>query len=110
MEAKTRGRRVAVLEHNAEPGRKIELPAPSLTRSKGHHREWLDAIKTRAQCSCHFEYTHRLATVGHLGNAALRTGATLRWDRENERVTNNDEANRILAGPEPRAPWTLPAV
>ena len=94
----------------AENGRKIELPGPTLPRSVGHHREWLNAIKTRAQCSCHFEYGHRLATVGHLGNATLRTGAMLRWDREAERVTNNEEANRILAGPEPRSPWTLPAV
>ncbi|WP_435015810.1 Gfo/Idh/MocA family protein [Tundrisphaera sp. TA3] len=94
----------------AEDGRKIELPSPTLPRSPGHHRQWLDAIKTRAQCDCHFEYGHRLATVGHLGNAALRTGSTLKWDREAERVTNNEEANRILAGPEARSPWTLPAV
>ena len=93
-----------------EEGREIKLPEPTLPRSVGHHREWLDAIKTRAQCSCHFEYGHRLATVGHLGNTAYRTGATLKWDRVAERVTNHDEANQILAGPEPRSPWTLPTV
>ncbi len=91
-----------------EKGKTIELPAPSLPRSVGHHREWLDAIKTRAQCSCHFEYGHRLSTVGQLGNIALWTGETLRWDAEAEKVTNHPEANRHLARAESRAPWTLP--
>jgi predicted dehydrogenase len=88
----------------------IEPPAASLPRSPGHHREWIDAIKTRNQCSCHFDYGHRLTTVGHLGNIALWTGERLRWDAANERITNHPEANRHLSRERYRPPWTLPAV
>jgi hypothetical protein len=81
-----------------------------LPRSPGHHREWLDAIKSRQPCSCRFDYGHRLSSVGHLGNIALWSGETLRWDAENERVTNHEKANRFLARESYRAPWTLPQV
>ena len=91
-----------------EKGRTIELPAASLPRSVGHHREWLDAIRTRARCACHFEYGHRLTSVGHLGNIALWTGEKLRWDGAAERITNHDDANRHLARASYRAPWALP--
>jgi predicted dehydrogenase len=94
----------------SENGRTIDLPPSSLPRSKGHHREWLDAIKSRSQCSCHFEYGHRLSTIGHLGNIALWTGERLRWDAHAERITNHDDANRHLAREEYRAPWALPVI
>ena len=58
-------------------GTKIDEPPKTLPRSVGHHREWLDAIKTRSQCSCHFGYGHRLTSVGHLGNISLWTGEKL---------------------------------
>jgi predicted dehydrogenase len=92
-----------------EKGRSIEEPPKTLPRSVGHHREWLDAIKTRGRTSCHFEYGHRLTTVGNLGNISLWTGETLKWDAASERVTNHDEANRFLTK-EYRAPWSLPTV
>jgi predicted dehydrogenase len=92
-----------------EKGKKIDLPEKTLPRSVGHHREWLDAQKSRSQCSCHFEYGHRLATVGNLGNISLRTGEKLKWDRATECITNHTEANRYLTK-QYRAPWALPAV
>lgn len=93
-----------------EKGKTIEEPPVSLPRSKGHHREWLDGIKTRTQCSCRFDYGHRLSSVGHLGNIALWTGEKLKWDGESERVTNHPEANRYLEREVYRAPWALPKV
>jgi len=74
-----------------------------------HHREWLDAIKSRAQCSCHFGYGHRVTTVGNLGNISLWTGEKLTWDPVAERIVNHPEANRFLTK-EYRKPWTLPGV
>jgi predicted dehydrogenase len=94
----------------AENGAKIDLPPPSLPRSPGHHREWIDGIKSRNECSCRFEYGHRLTTVGHLGNMALWTGEKLRWDGKAERVTNHAEANQHLSRTHYRAPWALPTV
>jgi predicted dehydrogenase len=90
-------------------GRTIDEPPRSLPRSAGHHREWLDAIKTRARCSCHFGYGHRLTTVGNLGNISLWTGAKLQWDPVAERVVNHPEANQYLTK-EYRKPWALPSV
>ncbi len=91
-----------------EHGRKSDKPKPSLPRSVGHHREWLDAIKTRARCSCHFGYGHRLTTVGNLGNISLWSGEKLKWDPASERIVNHPEANQYLTK-EYRKPWTLPS-
>jgi predicted dehydrogenase len=92
-----------------EKGRKIEVPPKTLPRSVGHHREWLDAIKSRVPCSCHFGYGHRLTTVGSLGNISLWTGEKLKWDPVAERIVNHPEANQYLTK-EYRGPWTLPSV
>ncbi len=94
----------------AEDGKKLDLPAPSLPRSVGHHREWLDAIKSRNECSCRFDYGHRVTSVGLLGNAALHAGEKLKWDARAERVVNHADANRHLVRETYRAPWVLPNV
>lgn len=93
-----------------EKGCEIVAPPPTLPRSAGHHREWLDAIKTREPTSCRFEYGHRLATVGNLGNISLWTGEKLRWDAKGERIVNHPEANRYLAREAYRKPWEIPEV
>jgi predicted dehydrogenase len=92
-----------------EKGQKIEEPPRSLPRSAGHHREWIDAVKSRALCSCNFGYGHRLTTVGNLGNISLWTGEKLTWDRVAERIVNHPEANRYLTK-DYRKPWSLPTV
>lgn len=92
-----------------EHGQTITEPPQSLPRSVEHHREWIDAIRTRDQCSCHFEYGHRLTTVGNLGNVSLWTGEKLAWDAAAEKITNHPDANRFLTK-EYRKPWTLPTV
>lgn len=93
-----------------EKDAKIELPPKTLPRSPGHHREWINGIKTRTECSCHFEYGHRLSSVGHLGNIALWTGEKLKWDGKEERITNHPDANRHLTREVYRAPWSIPKV
>jgi predicted dehydrogenase len=93
-----------------EKDQHIEEPPKTLPRSVGHHREWLDAIKSRGTTTCHFEYGHRLSSVGHLGNMALWTGESLAWDARAEKVTNHPEANRHLWRAEYRAPWSIPKI
>jgi predicted dehydrogenase len=90
-------------------GKTIAEPPKTLPRSVGHHREWLNAIKSREQCSCNFAYGHRLASVGHLGNIALLTGEKLKWDAASETFVNHPEANRFLTK-DYRRPWALPEV
>ncbi len=97
----------------SEKGKTIEEPPvspPWMTGPNRHHREFIAGIKSRKECSCRFDYGHRLSSVGQLGNIALWTGEKLKWDAKAEKVTNHPEANRYLEREEYRAPWTLPKV
>jgi hypothetical protein len=87
-------------------------PEPSLPRSPGHHREFLDAIKSRKRCSCDWEYGHRLTSAVLLGNVAVKSVKKIRWDAEREMCVDrsgkpDSDANQFLTR-EYRAPWTLP--
>lgn len=88
----------------------LVLPEPTLPRSPGHHREFLNKIKTREACSCNFEYGHKITTVAHLGNIALRTRSALDWDAGAEKFKNSTAANDLVFRPEYRKPWDLPSV
>jgi hypothetical protein len=72
----------------------------------GHHRDFLDCVKTRATPIACAEVAHRSTTVCHIGNLCLRLGRKLEWDPVKERFMNDDEANRMLARTM-RAPWRL---
>jgi len=87
----------------------VKLPEPSIPRSPGHQKEFLDAIKTRQQPPCNFQYHLPLAIAIGMGHAALFSGEKITWDAQRQRV----------AGPRPavaeatsryRAPWQLPRV
>lgn len=73
-----------------------ERPAKTLPRSKGHHRDWLDACKGGPQASANFEYGARITEIVLLGNVALRCGKQLHWDSANMKATNAPEASRFL--------------
>ena len=85
-------------------------PSPSLPRSPGHHREWIEACRANDPDAalCHFDYSGPLTEAVLLGNVAYRTGPgqKLEWDAANLRVTNIPEANRFLQY-EYRKGWTL---
>ena len=53
-----------------------------------------------------FEYGARLTETCLLGNIAKRVNGLIRWDDENMRVTNNEEANQYV-GTEYREGWSL---
>ena len=77
-----------------------------LGRSPGHHRDFLNAVKTRKQPVAPAEVGHRTATLCHLLNISMLTGRNLKWDPEVEQITNDSEANRMLGSPM-RSPWYL---
>ncbi len=77
-----------------------------LGRSPGHHRNFLDAVKSRGEPVAPAEIGHRTATICHLLNIAMLTGDKLKWDPRLERVTNSHQANRMLGRPM-RSPWHL---
>ena len=82
-------------------------PEPTIPNSPGHLREFLDAIKTRhLETTCNVRYGHRLTKVGLLANIAYRTGRTIHWDDERERIPGDKDAEQYLAR-RFRNPWSL---
>lgn len=72
----------------------------------GHHRNFLDCVKTRSMPISNAEVSHRSVTTCHAANICLRLGRKLRWDPKDERFLNDDAANRMLARAM-RSPWSL---
>ena len=76
-------------------------PKPTLARSKGHHRDWLDACKGGAPASSNFEYGARLTELALLGALALRLGRRVDWDAERMEARGISEAEPIIREPVP---------
>ena len=77
-----------------------------LPKSDNHFRNFIDCVLSRKQPIAPIEQAHRSITIAHLGNISLKLGRKLKWDPQNEQVTGDDEANRMLSRPM-RAPWKL---
>ena len=73
-------------------------PAKTLARSKGHHRDWLDACKGGPQASANFGYGAALTEIGLLGLVAMRVGRKMYWDAKAMKSTNIPEAARFIKG------------
>jgi len=76
--------------------------------SPGHHREWLDCIRTRKQPSCHVGYHHKINVAINLAMMALKLGRSVRFDPKTETIPNDAEAAKLI-NPIYRDPWKLPA-
>jgi len=83
-------------------------PAESLPRSKGHHRDWLDACKGGPPASSNFQYGARLTEIVLLAVAAQRLGKKLYWDAANMKATNAPDADAILKESY-RPGWEIPS-
>jgi predicted dehydrogenase len=81
-------------------------PPKSIPDSIGHHREWIEAIKSRGPTTCNFDYSGALAEAVLLGNVAYRTGKKLEWDAATAKVTGCPEAAQYLQR-EYRKGWEL---
>lgn len=67
---------------------------------------WEEALRTRKETGGNAEVSHRVATILHLGNIAIRLGRKLHWDPVKEEFIGDEEANRFVNIPM-RAPWHL---
>lgn len=74
--------------------------------SDNHHRNWIDAIRSRKKPICDVEIGHRSATVCELGQIGYDLRRPLNWDPVKERFVNDDDANKLLSRPM-RDPWKL---
>jgi len=84
----------------------FERPPKTLPRSKGHHRDWLDACKGGPTPSANFSYGAGLTEMGLLGLVALRVGKKMLWDTASAKSPNVPEADRYLRGTYRRG-WEL---
>ena len=63
-------------------------------------------MKTRGRTLEDAEVGQRTISLCHLAYISIqRGGATLHWDPVKERFPDDAEANKLLSGPAPRAPW-----
>lgn len=75
----------------------FKAPKPYLPRSIGHHKEWIEACKGNGTTESNFGFAGPVTEACQLGNICLRMGgAELQWDSENLRITNNEDANKLL--------------
>lgn len=72
----------------------------------GEHRNFLDCVKSRQDPYCPAETGHRISTILHMGNIAMKLKRKLRWDPEREEFIGDAEANAMRSVPL-RKPWTL---
>jgi predicted dehydrogenase len=93
-----------------EAGKEAKPVEPSIPNSIGHHKEWIEAVKTQGETTCNFEYGGTLTEAGLLGNVSYRAGKQkLEWDAENLKATNCPEADQFIQR-EYRKGWELPRV
>ncbi len=68
-------------------------PKQYIPKSVGHHKEWLDACRTRGKTTCPFSYSGPLSEAVLLGNVSFRLGGKrLEWDPTDLRAVNAPEA------------------
>jgi len=87
--------------------KEYKQPDKTIPRVKGHHQDWLAAIKAGKQAGSPFEYGGALSEIALLGMIAIRMGGRkLEWDTDKMRFTNCSEANQYVDPPY-RSGWKL---
>ena len=85
----------------------LEPPEPSMPRSPGHEREWLDCVKSRQQPSCSVFYHVHVDVPIVLGILSYKLGRSIRFEPATEKIVGDKKAAR-LAKPKYRDPWKFP--
>jgi len=71
--------------------------------SENHYRNFLDCVKSRKEPVEPVETGHRISTLCHLGNLAMRLKTRIRFEPKQERILGNEDP--LLLGRPLRAPW-----
>jgi predicted dehydrogenase len=80
-----------------------------LYKSENHWQNFIDSVRSGKPAICPVEVSYRAISVGLLGEIAMTTGQTIKWDPEKEVILDNPRATRMLSRPY-RQPWVLPTV
>jgi predicted dehydrogenase len=77
-----------------------------LEESPGHHRQFLDCVKSRGRTIAPPDVALRSTVPGYLGLISILTGTKIRWDPDNQKIVDNSAAERLLSR-SLRSPWRL---
>jgi len=80
-----------------------------LYKSDNHWKNFVDCVRSGKQAIAPVEVAYRAISVALLGEIAMTTGQTIKWDPDKEEIIGNPTASRMLSRPY-RKPWTLPTV
>jgi len=80
-----------------------------LYKSENHYQNFIDCVRSKKPTIAPVEVAYRAISVGLLGEIAMTTGETIKWDPIKEEIIGNPRASRLLSRPY-RQPWTLPTV
>jgi predicted dehydrogenase len=79
---------------------RMTKPKQEIPRSKGHFRDWVDAIKGGPKSSANFEYGAHLTEITLLGVLSLRLGGQkIHWDAEGMKAKGIPEAEQYIKEP-----------
>jgi predicted dehydrogenase len=95
------------LEQYPEDKTEKELEKHCAPAIRHHMQDFLAAIATRGKPVADIEQAYISTASCIMANLAMSTGRTLTWDPQKQRVTGDDEANRLLRRPY-RNPWVHP--
>jgi len=84
----------------------FQPPEPTIAKSVGHHREWVEACKTGSPTTCNFDYSGPLTETVLLGNVSYRAQSKLEWDAASLKATNCPGADKYIHR-EYREGWML---
>ena len=76
--------------------KEYKRPPKTLTRSKGHHRNWICACKNGGPTVSNFEYGAKLTELILLGCLVIRAGKRIYWDAEKMKVKGMPELDSII--------------
>jgi predicted dehydrogenase len=80
-----------------------------LYKSENHWQNFVDCVHSGKQAIAPVEVAYRAISVALLGEIAMTTGETIKWDPDKEEIIGNPRASRLLSRPY-RQPWILPTV
>jgi predicted dehydrogenase len=71
-----------------------------------HVRNFIECVKTRKKPASDVEIAHHSTATTHLANIAFRTGRSIQWNSESEKIENDVEAASYLSRKN-REPWAV---
>jgi len=80
-----------------------------LYKSENHYQNFVDCVRSGKATIAPVDVAYRAISVGLLGEIAMTTGQTIKWDPDKEEIIGNARASRMLSRPY-RQPWELPTV